>query len=156
MNINATLFGQSIAFFLFAWFTMKFVWPPIMGALEQRKKTIADGLAAAEKGQHEKVLADKRATEVLKDAKQQAAEILGAAHKRAAEISDEGKESGHAEGERMKAAALAEIEQESNRAREALRAQVVSLALEGAEKVLQREVNADEHNAFLDKLATQL
>ena len=156
MNINATLFGQLIAFFLFWWFCAKFVWPPLVAALAERKAKIADGLAAAERGHHEKELAEQRATELVREAKQQAAEIINQAQKRANEVEEEGKEKGRSEGERMKLAAVAEIEQEANRAREALRAQVVALALEGAEKVLDREINAEAHGEYLDKLAANL
>ncbi|MGB1109415.1 MAG: F0F1 ATP synthase subunit B [Gammaproteobacteria bacterium] len=156
MNINATLFGQAIAFFLFWWFCAKFVWPPIVNALAERKAKIAEGLAAAERGHHEKELAEEKAKEVLREAKAQAAEIINQAQKRANEVEDEGKEKGRSEGERMKSAALAEIEQETNRAREELRGKVVALAIEGAEKILEREINADAHNEYLGKLASNL
>ena len=156
MNINATLLGQSIAFFLFWWFCAKFVWPPIMNALAERKQSIADGLAAAERGAHEKELAQARAKDILKEAKQQAAEIVNAANKRAVEIEEEGKTKGVSEGERMVEAAKAQIEQQTHRAREQLRGEVVSLALQGAQTILEREVNAEAHNALLDKLAARL
>lgn len=156
MNINLTLIAQSIAFALFVWFCMKFVWPPIMGALETRRKQIADGLAAAERGKHEQELAQKRASEVLHDAKRQAQEIIAKAEKRAAEIVDEAKTDAKTEGERILTAARAEIGQEVNRAKEGLRAQVVSIALAGASKVLEREVDANTHNDLLNKLAAQI
>jgi F-type H+-transporting ATPase subunit b len=156
MNINATLIGQSITFFFFVWFCMKFVWPPIMQALEARTKQIADGLAAAERGKHEQELAQKRASDVLHQAKQQAQEIIAKAEKRAAEIVDEAKTDAKGEGERILVAARAEIGQEANRAKETLRAQVVSIAIAGASKVLEREVDANTHNDLLTKLAAQI
>ena len=132
MNINLTLIGQSITFAVFVWFCMKFVWPPIMAALNERKQKIADGLAAAERGAHEQELAQKKATETMHEAKQQAQEIINQAQKRASEIVDEAKEGARAEAERIVTAANAEIEQEVNRAREQLRGQVASLAVAGA------------------------
>ena len=156
MNINLTLIGQSITFFVFVWFCYAYVWPPLVNALAERKKQIADGLAAAERGQHEQELAEKKAAEHLKEAKGQAAEILAQAQKRAAEIVDEAKEDARTEAERIKAGAEAEMEQEVNRAREQLRKEVVSLAIAGAEKVLKREVDAAAHASALDDLAAQL
>lgn len=156
MNINLTLFGQTISFFLFVWFCMKFVWPPIMQALEERKGKIADGLAAADRGKHEQELAEKRAKELLVEAKREAAEIISNANKRATEIVEESKGDARTEGERIIVAARAEIDKERNLAREALREQVVALALAGAEKVLGKEINAAEHNDFLTKMSAQL
>lgn len=156
MNINLTLIGQSITFFVFVWFCYAYVWPPLVNALAERKKQIADGLAAAERGQHEQELAEKKAAEHLKDAKTQAADIIAQAQKRAAEIVDEAKDDARTEAERIKAGADAEIEQEVNRAREHLRKEVVTLAVVGAEKVLKREVDASAHASTLDELATQL
>ena len=156
MNINLTLIGQLLAFVVFVWFTKKFVWTPIIAALNERKAKIADGLAAAERGQHEQELAKERAVEELKKAKAQAAEIINQANKRANEIVDEAKENARSEGERILAAAQADIEQETNRARETLRARVAELAVSGAEKVLRREINADTHSEVLDAVAKQL
>lgn len=156
MNINATLIGQSIAFFLFVWFCLKFIWPPLINALNERKKVIADGLAAAERGQHEQELAQKRAAEVLHEAKQQASEIIGRAEKRANEIVEEAKTDAKQEGGRILTAAQAEIDQEVHRAREALRTQVVGIALAGAEKVLEREIDANTHNDLLNKLVAEI
>jgi F-type H+-transporting ATPase subunit b len=156
MNINLTLFGQLISFAIFVWFTMKYVWTPIMGALDARRKEIADGLAAAERGQHEQELAQERAKGVLKDAKGQAAEIVAQAQKRASEIIDEAKESARTEGERIITAAEAEIEQETNRAREHLREKVAELAIAGAQKILQKEINADAHKDIVESLAKQI
>lgn len=156
MNFNATLIGQMIAFVIFVWFCMKYVWPPMMKALDERKKTIADGLAAAERGKHEQELAQERATEVLHEAKQQAQEIIARAEKRASEIVEEAKDDARTEGERLLTAARAEVDQEVNRVKEQLRGQVVSIAVAGAEKVLEREVNEDTHNELLTKLAAQI
>ncbi len=156
MNINLTLIGQSITFALFVWFCYAFIWPPLVNALEKRKKQIADGLAAAERGQHEQELAEKKAAEQLKEAKGQAADIIAQAQKRATEIVDEAKDDARTEAERIKAGANAEIEQEVNRAREHLRKEVVTLAIAGAEKVLKREVDADAHASTLNDMAAQL
>ncbi len=156
MNINLTLIGQSITFAIFVWFCYAYVWPPLVAALAERQKKIADGLAAAERGQHEQELAEKKATEYLKDAKGQASDIITQAQKRANEIVDEAKGDARTEAGRIKAGADAEIEQEINRAREHLRQEVVVLAISGAEKVLKREVDKDAHASSLNELAAQL
>jgi len=156
MNINATLIGQGIAFFLFVVFCMKYVWPPILHALEERKKKIADGLAAGEHGKREQILAEERAKELLREAKEQAGEIITRADKRASEIVDEAKQDAKAEGGRMLTAARAEIEQELNRVKEDLRGQVVSIALAGASKVLEREVDENTHAELLNKMAAEI
>ena len=156
MNINLTLIGQSITFAVFVWFCYAYVWPPLVTALAERKKKIAEGLAAAERGQNEQELAEKKAAEHLKEAKGQASEIIGQAQKRASEIVDEAKGDARTEAERIKAGATAEIDQEVNRAREHLRKEVVVLAMAGAEKVLRREVDANAHAASLSDLAQQL
>ena len=156
MNINATLIGQSIAFFLFVWFCMKYVWPPIMAALDARQKKIADGIAAAERGVHEQELAEKRAKETLHSAKEQGNEILNQAQKRASEIVEEAKNEARAEGERLLTAAKAEIEQEVYRAKEQLRKQVAGIAVAGASKVLEREIDASVHSDILDKLVAEI
>ncbi len=156
MNINLTLIGQSITFVFFVWFCMKFVWPPIMVALDERRKNIADGLAAAERGVHEQELAEKRAAEVLYEAKLQAQEIIGQSQKRGSEIVEESKQHAREEGERLLIAARAEIEQEVNRAREELRGQVANLAIAGASKVLRREVDAAANEDLLKDLVSQL
>ena len=156
MNINLTLIGQSITFIFFVWFVMKFVWPPLVAALEERKAKIADGLAAAEKGKHDGELAKQRVLDTLKDAKAQAQDIINLAEKRASEIVEESKDNARVEGERILAAANAEIEQEVNRAREQLRGQVVSLAVAGAGKVLKREVDEKANEDLLKDLVAQL
>ena len=156
MDIKLTLIGQTIAMIVFVWFCMKFIWPPVIGALEARRKEIADGLAAAERGQHEQELAEKRAAEHIKEAKGQASEIITQAQKRAGEIVEEAKGDAKTEADRIVTGANAEIEQEINRAREHLRKEVVSLAIAGAEKVLKREVDKDAHASTLNDLAAQL
>ncbi len=156
MNINLTLIGQSITFAFFIWFCMKFVWPPIMKALHERRTKIADGLAAAEKGQHEEELAKQRAAEILKEAKEQAGDIIRNSEKRAAEIVDAAKNDAKAEGDRIIKAAEAEIEQNITRAREELRGQVVSLAVAGASKVLKKEIDAKANEDLIKDLAAQL
>jgi F-type H+-transporting ATPase subunit b len=156
MNFNATLIGQSITFIFFVWFCMKFVWPPIMSALETRKKQIADGLAAADRGKHELELAAKKAGDNLRDAKAQAAEVIAQAEKRAAQIVEEAKTAAKEEGDRQLVAAQANIAQETNRARESLREQVAGLAVAGAEKILRREVNAQTHADLLGQLKAEL
>ncbi len=156
MNINLTLIGQSITFALFVWFCMKFVWPPIVSALEARKKQIADGLAAADRGRHELELSAKRASEHLHEAKQKAAEIIAQAEKRSNQIIEEAKNAAKGEGDRMIALAQAEIEQESHRAREALRGEVAALVVAGAGKVLRREVNAQAHADLLEVIKNEL
>jgi F-type H+-transporting ATPase subunit b len=156
MNINATLIGQAIAFFLFVVFCMKYVWPPILQALEERKKKIADGLAAGEHGKREQVLAEERAKVLLREAKEQAGEIITRADKRAAEIVDESKDDARAEGGRILTAARAEIDQELNRVKEELRGQVVAVALAAASRILEREVDAATHADLLNKLAAEI
>ncbi|MCG8123770.1 MAG: F0F1 ATP synthase subunit B [Candidatus Thiodiazotropha taylori] len=156
MNINLTLIGQLLSFAVFVWFTMKYVWTPIMGALETRKKEIADGLAAAERGQHEQELAKERAKDVLHEAKAQAAEIVAQAQKRAAEIVDESKDTARVEGDRILTAEQSEIEQEANRAREQLREKVGMLAVAGAEKILKKEISADAHQDIVTALAKEI
>lgn len=156
MNINLTLIGQSITFVLFVWFCMKLVWPPIMAAMDERRKKIADGLAAAERGIREQELAQKGAAEVLREARQQAQEIIGQAQKRGGEIVDEAKQQARDEGERLVIAARAEIEQAVNHAREELRGQVANLAIAGATRVLRREVDAAANEDLLKDLVSQL
>jgi len=156
MNINATLLGQTIMFIMFVWFCMKFVWPPIMQALTQRQKQIADGLAAGERGKHELELASRRGSELLHESKQKAAEIVAQADKRAVQIVEESKSAAKAEGDRLLAAAKAEIEQEVFRAKEVLRQQVADLAVAGAEKILRREIDAKTHAELLASIKNEL
>ncbi len=156
MNINATLWGQSITFIVFVLFCMKFIWPPLMAALEARKQTIADGLAAAEKGRHELEIAEKHALEVIKKAKADATEVMAAAEKRAAHIADEAKAQAKTETDRIVHAAQAEIDQEIARAREQLRAAVTRLAVVGAAKVLEKEIDEKAHTRLLDAVVKEL
>ncbi|WP_370980534.1 F0F1 ATP synthase subunit B [Agaribacterium sp. ZY112] len=156
MNINLTLIGQSVTFFIFVAFCWKFVWPALIGVMQDREKRIAEGLEAADRADKDLELAQKKATEQLREAKEQAAQIVDQANKRAAQIVDEAKEQAVAEGDRIKAAAGAEVEREISQAREELRGQVATLALAGAEKVLGASVDAKAHAAMLDKLAAEL
>jgi len=156
MNINLTLIAEMIVFVAFVWFCKKFVWSPIIAALNARKAQIADGLAAAERGQLEHELAEKRAVEALKEAKVQASEIIAKAEKRASDIVDESKTDARTEGDRLLVAAKAEIDQEVQRAKEALRAELGSIVVSGAEKILEREVDASAHDDMIKKLAAQI
>lgn len=156
MSINATLIGQMITFALLVWFTMKYVWPPLMQALEDRKKKIADGLAAADKGKHEMELAEKKAKSVLRDAKEQASEIVNLAQKRANEVVEESKQTAKEEGERLIAGAKAEIDRETQQAKEQLRRQVGALAISAAEQILKREVDQDKHKEIINNLEKQM
>jgi len=151
-----TLIGQTISMIVFVWFCMKFIWPPLLEAIEERQEKIADGLAAAEKGEQSLEEAKVQAGEIVSDARKQATGILDQAHARANEIVADGKADGTKERERQLSAAKAEIEQETNRAREELRGQVSAVALSGAEKILNREIDAAEHEEILGKLAQEL
>ena len=156
MNINLTLIGQMIAFVCFVMFCMKYVWPPLLAAMAEREKKIADGLAAADRASHDLELAQEKAVERLKEAKHEAASIVDAANKRGSQLVEEAKQAAVVEADRVKAAAQAEIEQESNRAKEQLRGQVAALALAGAEKVLGAEIDQSAHTELVDKLAAEL
>ena len=156
MDINATLWGQSITFIVFVWFCMKFIWPPLMGVLETRRKTIADGLAAGEKGRHELELAEKHAVDIVKKAKHDATDVIAAADRRAAEIADQAKDTAAAEAKRIVEAARAEIDQELNRVREQLRESVSKLAVAGASRILEKEVDARTHAQLLESVVRQL
>lgn len=156
MDINLTLIGQSIAMIVFVWFCMKFIWPPILAALEERQAKIEEGLAAADKGRESLVKAQAEADGIVADARKQATGILDQAHARANEIVAEGKADGVKERERQLAAAKAEIEQEAHRAREELRGQVSAIAIASAEKILKREIDGKAHEDILGKLAQEL
>lgn len=156
MSINATLIGQMITFTLLVWFTMQYVWPPLIEALEERKKKIAEGLAAAEKGQEDIKLAEKKAAKYLKEAKAESANIITLAQKRANEVVEESKETAKLEGERMIEAAKAQIEQEMQQAKENLRKEVSSLALKAAEQILQEEIDKAKHKEIISKVSEQL
>lgn len=156
MNMNLTLIGQMLAFAVFVWFTMRYVWPPLSKAMDERKARIAEGLAAAERGQHEQELAEKRAKDTLHQAKQNAAEIRSQAERQAALLIEEAREKAREEGNRQLAAARAEIEQEANKAREVLRTRVAELAVAGAEKILRREIDAEAHRDIVESVARQI
>ncbi len=156
MNINLTLIGQLIAFAIFVWFCMKFVWPPITNAMDARQKKIAEGLDAAGRAQRDLKLAQEKATEMLRDTKKTAAEMLDKANKTASEIVEEAKHQARAEGDRLIANAKTEIDLEVNRVKEDLRAQVSVLAVAGAEKILGSSVDASAHNKLVEQLAAQL
>ena len=156
MNINATLLGQAIWFAVFIWITMKYVWPPLLKAMQDRQKQIADGLAAAERGKQDLELAAKRAQDVIREAREQAQEIIAIAEKRGAQLVDEAKTVAKVEGERIITGAKAEIDQEVFRAKESLRSQVAVLAVQGAEKILRREVDAKAHADLLNAVTAEL
>ncbi|MDJ0905225.1 MAG: F0F1 ATP synthase subunit B [Woeseiaceae bacterium] len=156
MDFNATFWGQTIAMIVFVAFVMWKIWPPLMKALEERQQKIADGLAAAEKGDKKLDEARAEAAQIVADARKQATGILDQAHSRANEIVAEGKADGTKERERQLTAAAAEIEQETNKAREELRGQVSAIAVASAEKILNREIDARQHEDILGKLASEL
>ena len=156
MNINITLIIQMLVFAAFVWFTMRFVWPPLTKALEERQTKIADGLAAAERGRRELELAQHRAKDELKQAKVDAADIIEKAHRRAAQLVEEAKEEARAEVQRVGSAASEQLEQEFNHARDALRQQVASLAISCAEKILKHEINERENHTLIDQLIAEI
>ena len=156
MDFNATLIGQTLAMIFFVWFTMKYIWPLLDDAITERQDKIREGLEAADKSQHDLELAKKHAAETMREAKEKAAELLDQAKKRHAEIVDSAKDDARAEAEKIKAGAQAEIEQEVHRAREELRKQVSVLAVAGAEKILQRSIDASAQADILDSLVAEL
>ena len=156
MNINLSLFTQAAAFALFIWFTIKFVWPPLLRAIESRQKQIADGLAAGEEGRKSLEISTREAGQMIEEARGRAAEIVAQAEKRAAQLVEEARLAAREEGDREKSAAAADIQQQLSRAREQLREQVASLAVAGAEKILRREVDAKAHAQLLDSIKAQL
>jgi F-type H+-transporting ATPase subunit b len=156
MNFNLTLITQAAAFALFIWFTVKFVWPPLLRAIENRQKQIADGLAAGEQGRKSLEISSREAEQVVQKARERAAEIVSQAEKRGTQMVEEARANARVEGDREVAAAKAEIEQEITRAREQLRDQVAQLAVAGAEKILRREVDAKAHAQLLDSIKAQL
>ena len=156
MNLNATLFAQIVVFVILWWFTMKFVWPPITKALDERAKKISDGLAAADKAKLELVAANKRVEAQLSEARDDAAKRLADAERLAQQIVEEAKGKANEEGAKIIAAAKAEAEQEAVKAREVLREQVAGLAVKGAEQILRKEVNASVHADLLNRLKTEL
>lgn len=156
MNINVTLIGQSVAFLIFVLFCMKYVWPPVITALQERQKKIADGLDAANRAARDLELAQEKAGQQLREAKAQAAEIIEQSKKRAAQLVEEARDQARVEADRVKAQALAEIEQELNSAKDALRAQVGALAVGGAEKILGATIDQNAHAELVNKLAAEI
>ena len=156
MNINLSLLAQAIAFGLFIWITKRWVWPLLLGKIEERQQTIADGLAAAEQGKRSRETSTREAAALLKQGRDRAAEIIAQAEKRAAQMVEEARAHAKEEGDREKAAAQVEIDQQVARAREALREQVAALALAGAEKILRREVDGKTHAELLAQLRQEL
>lgn len=156
MDITLTIFGQSFAFFVFWWFCAKYVWPLFMNIMNERRQKIADGLEAAARAQKDLELARAKSTDQLKEAKVQAAALIDQANKRAAQIVDEAKDQAREEGKRIIVGANAEIEQEVNRAKEALRAQVSAIAIAGAEKILERTIDKAANEEMINKLAAEL
>ena len=156
MNLNATLFAQLIVFGILVWFTMRFVWPPIVKALDERAEKVAEGLAAAERGKSDFEQAEKRVAEILAEGRTQVTEMVANAEKRAAQIVEEAKEQAVGEAARIMAQAKADVAQEANRAREALREQVAILAVKGAESILRSEVNPAKHAELLSNLKQEL
>ena len=156
MNINATLIGQSVAFFIFVMFCMKYVWPPVITAMRERQKKIADGLDAASRAARDLELAHDKVAQQLREAKTQAAEIIEQAKKRGTQIVDEARDQARVEAERVKAQAQAEIEQELNGIKDALRAQLGGLAVSGAEKILGTTIDQNAHAELVSKLAAEI
>ena len=156
MNLNATLVAQMVVFFILWWVVAKFIWPPLVKALDERAKKIADGLAAADKGKAELELANKRVEQALTEARNEGAQRIADAEKRAQMSADEIKQNAQAEAARIIAQAKAEAEQQTVRARESLRDQVAVLAVKGAEQILKREVNAQVHSDLLNQLKAEL
>jgi F-type H+-transporting ATPase subunit b len=156
MDIGMTLLGQALTFALLIAFTAKFIWPPLMAAIEERQQKIAEGLAAADRSKRAEAQAEEQVNELLREARTKATEIIQQAEVRRAQIIDHAKEEAIEEGNRQKAAALAEIASAGNRAREDLRKQVSALAVAGAEKLIRREIDSNAHKALLDELSAQI
>ena len=156
MNFNFTLIGQLLAFILFVWFCMKYVWPPLLGVLEEREKEIADGLNAASEGRRELEEANVKREEILQDAKKEAADLVNQANQRANQLVEDAKTSAEDEAERIKIAAQNDVEQSTKRAREELRAEVATLAVAGAEKILNSEIDEKKNSEILDELKKEL
>ena len=156
MNFNATLFGQLLAFLFFVWFCMKYVWPPMLAALEEREKEIADGLDAASKGKRELGEAETKKAEIMEAAKKDAAEILSQANLRANQVVEDAKEKAQEEADRIKISAEKDVIQSMNKAREGLRSEVAILAVASAEKLLKAEINKESNSALIDEIANEL
>ena len=156
MNINITLLGQMISFAILIWFTVKFIWPPLMRAIEERQQKIAEGLAAADRSQKDLAQAQDKVNDIVREARSKANEIIEQAHSRGNQIIDQAKQDALAEADRQKAVAMAEIESAANRAREDLRQKVGALAVAGAERLIRREIDAKAHQDILNELAAEI
>jgi len=156
VNLNLTMLGQAISFAIFVTLCMKFIWPPVMQALQERRKKIADGLQASERASKDLELAQEKATAELRKAKEEAQQIIERANYRANQTIEESKEAARLEGERMIAAAMSEIELEKDKIRESLRAEVATLVVTGAEKILEASVDSKAHSKLLNSLAAEL
>jgi F-type H+-transporting ATPase subunit b len=156
VTINATLIAQMIVFLILIWFTMKFIWPPLTKAMDERAKRIAEGLSAAEKARKDLADADARVADEIRKARTEATSIIDKAHQQANQIIEKAKQDAIVEATRQKATAAADIESMAHRAREELRGQVASLAVSGAEKILKREIDANAHKALLDQLVAEM
>jgi F-type H+-transporting ATPase subunit b len=156
MDIGMTLLGQALSFAVLIWVTVKFIWPPLMAAIEERQQKIADGLAAADRSKKDLAQAEDKVNEVLREARGKASEIITQAEARRAQIIDLAKEEAIEEGNRQKAAAMADIALATTRAREDLRKQVSALAVAGASKLIMREIDGNAHRALLDELAAEI
>ena len=156
MNFNYTLIGQLLAFILFVWFCMKYVWPPMLQILEEREKEISDGLDAASKGKRELEEAETKKAEIMEAAKKDAAEILSQANLRANQVVEDAKEKAQEEADRIKVSAEKDVLQSMNKAREGLRSEVAILAVAGAEKLLKAEINQESNSALIDEIANEL
>ena len=156
MDIGMTLLGQALSFAILIWVTAKFIWPPLVAAIEERQQKIAEGLAAADRSKKDLAQAEEKVNDVLREARSKASEIVNQAEARRAQIIDQAKVEAIEEGNRQKAAALAEIDASASRAREDLRKQVSALAVAGAEKLIRREIDGNAHRALLDELAAEI
>jgi F-type H+-transporting ATPase subunit b len=156
MDINATLIGQFITFAILVWFTMKFVWPPITTAMHDREKKIADGLEAAERSKRELEMAEHKAFGIIRDAKQQASQIIEQANFHSAQLIEEAKSNAKVEGQRIVGLAQGEIDKEVAQAKEVLKSQLATLAVAGAEKIIQRHLDTSSHNDLLNSLAAEI
>lgn len=156
MNINLTLLGQMLTFIVFIWFTMRYVWPPITKAMHERQKRIADGLAAAERGQRDLELAQHKTVELMRDAKLEASQVVEQANKRALQIVEEAKEQARQESQQILARAQTEVEQMVMAAKDSLRKEMAELVVAGAEKIIRKEIDPSVHHKMLSELATEL
>ncbi len=156
MEVNATLIGQAIVFIVLIWFTFRFIWPPLLGAIAKRQSTIAAGLAAAERGQEDLDAAKKRADDIVREARERAGQIIDQAQHRANDLVEQAKGTANTEGQRLVAAAQQQIQLDTTRARESLRREVAQIAVQAASKLLEREIDPRTHADLIDKLATQI